>query len=52
MSRSAIQTVVVAGVAMVVIGYVLRSDSRCDRGCQTFAEHLIAHGWRKLIGLL
>ena len=31
-------------VIAILLGAVMLSDPRCDRGCKTLAQHLIGHG--------
>ena len=52
MSRQHFLALALAGVAMLYIGYSLKRYPQCGRGCQTFADHLIAHGWDDLLGLI
>lgn len=39
------------GVLLIIGGLILLSDPGCGAGCRTVAEHLFAHGWRRLFGL-
>jgi hypothetical protein len=38
------------GIAL--IGAMMLSNPRCDRGCRTVAEHLLDHGISDLLGAL
>jgi hypothetical protein len=37
---------------MFAIGYALSRDPGCRGGCKSLAQHLIAHGWEGLLGLI
>lgn len=46
MARTNASDLVVLGAVLIALGILLASNPRCDRGCQTVAEHLIKHGLR------
>ena len=43
----------VGGLILLGLGLFLSSNPKCDKGCQTVAQHLVDHGLDDLIaGLL
>jgi hypothetical protein len=46
------QQLFVAGVSLLVLGVMWASYKNCNRGCQTFAEHLIEHGLQDIVAAL
>lgn len=36
-------------LACIGLGFVLLKNPKCNRGCQTLAEHLISHGVDELL---
>lgn len=49
MNSKAIDLVGLAVLA-IVAGIILSRDPRCQRGCQTLAQHLVEHGLLRLLG--
>jgi len=41
-----------AGLSLVAIGIALVSYKNCNKGCQSFAEHLVEHGAQDIIAAL
>jgi hypothetical protein len=46
------QQLFVTGVSLLVLGVMWASYKNCNRGCQTFAEHLIEHGLQDIVAAL
>jgi hypothetical protein len=38
------QQLLLVGISLLALGVVWASYQNCNRGCQTFAEHLVEHG--------
>ena len=46
------QQLFVTGVSLLVLGVMWASYKNCNRGCQSFAEHLIEHGLQDIVAAL
>jgi len=40
------------GVSLLVLGVLWASYRNCNKGCQSFAEHLVEHGLQDIIAAL
>ncbi len=52
MRKEHLATVAVISVITLYIAYSVKSHPQCGRGCQDIADHLIAHAWKDLFGLI
>ena len=46
------QQLLMVGVSLLVVGLAWAHYQNCNRGCQTFAEHLVEHGLQDIIAAL